>query len=136
MDKQTEWVMEYMFISQNKDLEKDMWFQKSRNLRWKMVSGIFTQKIKLVWYLHASCLDKICFMLEFWRLASNTCSCTVQCYYHTINIYLLFREIVDTYKFIDRTKICVWGWSFGGYLTTKILALDGENSIMQVTCRL
>ena len=47
-------------------------------------------------------------------------------------LHHFFREIVDTYKFIDRSKICVWGWSFGGYLTTKVLALDGENSIMQV----
>ena len=35
------------------------------------------------------------------------------------------------YKFIDESKVCVWGWSFGGFLTARVLALDGENS-MQV----
>ncbi|CAK1549748.1 unnamed protein product [Leptosia nina] len=36
------------------------------------------------------------------------------------------KRLVELYKFIDPTRIGVWGWSYGGYATTMMLVKDDE----------
>jgi dipeptidyl aminopeptidase/acylaminoacyl peptidase len=36
-----------------------------------------------------------------------------------------FREI-SKLPFVDSRRMAVWGWSYGGYLATKILAIDAK----------
>ena len=35
------------------------------------------------------------------------------------------RELVSSLQYIDSSKACVWGWSYGGYLTGLVLAEVG-----------
>ena len=51
--------------------------------------------------------------------------------YETADTLHVIRELVNKIKYIDRTRVCVWGWSFGGYVTGMVLAEDKENI---VTC--
>ena len=32
------------------------------------------------------------------------------------------RELRKLLSYVDTSKVCVWGWSFGGYLTGLLLA--------------
>ena len=34
----------------------------------------------------------------------------------------VIEEMVDTLGYIDKTRVGVWGWSYGGFLTAQILA--------------
>lgn len=34
--------------------------------------------------------------------------------------------------FIDKDNMAVWGWGYGGYVTTAILALDGKDKDKQL----
>lgn len=47
---------------------------------------------------------------------------------HKLIFLLLFnRYLKDNLGYIDDTKICIWGWSFGGYVAGMALAKDNEN---------
>ena len=41
------------------------------------------------------------------------------------NILQNFRESLK-YPFVDSSRMAVWGWSYGGYLATKVLATDAR----------
>lgn len=34
------------------------------------------------------------------------------------------RQLVDMFDYIDRDHVGMWGWSFGGYLTGKVVEAD------------
>jgi dipeptidyl aminopeptidase/acylaminoacyl peptidase len=34
------------------------------------------------------------------------------------------RYLRDNLKFVDKSKVAVWGWSYGGFATAMILAQD------------
>ena len=36
------------------------------------------------------------------------------------------RRLVERLNFVDRGRVCIWGWSFGGYLAAMALAEDGR----------
>ena len=36
----------------------------------------------------------------------------------------VIEEMVDTLEYIDKSRVGVWGWSYGGYLTAQILAKE------------
>lgn len=38
----------------------------------------------------------------------------------------IFRYLRDNLKFIDKDRIGVWGWSYGGFASAMILAQDKE----------
>ena len=38
----------------------------------------------------------------------------------------VIRELVDNVKYIDRDRVCVWGWSYGGYVTGMVMAAGSE----------
>lgn len=31
------------------------------------------------------------------------------------------RHLLEEFKFLDPTRIAVWGWGYGGYVTTMVL---------------
>ncbi|XP_038206505.1 venom dipeptidyl peptidase 4 [Zerene cesonia] len=39
------------------------------------------------------------------------------------------RRLIDLYPFIDRKRIGVWGWSYGGYATTMMMVKDSDKLI-------
>lgn len=36
------------------------------------------------------------------------------------------RKLPDTLPYIDREKVAIWGWSYGGYAAGMALAKDTE----------
>lgn len=36
------------------------------------------------------------------------------------------KRLVDQYAFIDATNVAIWGWSYGGFVTTSVLAADAD----------
>jgi dipeptidyl aminopeptidase/acylaminoacyl peptidase len=34
------------------------------------------------------------------------------------------KALLDQHKFLDPSKVGIWGWSYGGYATLKTLAMD------------
>ena len=36
---------------------------------------------------------------------------------------------MDNLPFVDASKVAVWGWSYGGYLSARMLAEDEEDLI-------
>jgi len=49
--------------------------------------------------------------------------------YEVTDTLHVIRHLTDNLKYIDNNKICVWGWSYGGYLTGMILAEDGRLAV-------
>ncbi|XP_035703535.1 inactive dipeptidyl peptidase 10 isoform X2 [Folsomia candida] len=41
-------------------------------------------------------------------------------------------DLVKRLPFIDKDNMAVWGWGYGGYVTTAILALDGKDKDKQL----
>ena len=41
--------------------------------------------------------------------------------YEAADTLHVIRELVTSVKFIDQTKVCVWGWSYGGYVTGMVM---------------
>ncbi len=37
------------------------------------------------------------------------------------------RRLLDLYPFIDRSRVGIWGWSYGGFVTLSVLAKDAED---------
>lgn len=33
----------------------------------------------------------------------------------------VLNHLLETMKFLDRTRIGIWGWGYGGYVTTMVL---------------
>lgn len=38
------------------------------------------------------------------------------------------QKLISLYSFIDASKVGIWGWSYGGFLTTRILEKDADQS--------
>ncbi|XP_037068071.1 venom dipeptidyl peptidase 4-like [Pollicipes pollicipes] len=36
------------------------------------------------------------------------------------------RKLLDLYKFIDANRTAIWGWSYGGYVTARVMATDTD----------
>eukprot|EP00090_Calanus_glacialis_P007913 TRINITY_DN16308_c0_g1_i1.p1 TRINITY_DN16308_c0_g1~~TRINITY_DN16308_c0_g1_i1.p1 ORF type:complete len:847 (-),score=98.44 TRINITY_DN16308_c0_g1_i1:552-3092(-) len=49
--------------------------------------------------------------------------------YEVTDTLHVIRHLADKLPYIDDNKICVWGWSYGGYLTGMILAEDGRLAV-------
>ena len=42
------------------------------------------------------------------------------------------RVLIRKYKFMDNDRVGIWGWSYGGYMTTMVLGLDsGPDSVFK-----
>ncbi|GBP23129.1 Inactive dipeptidyl peptidase 10 [Eumeta japonica] len=41
------------------------------------------------------------------------------------------RYLLDTFKFLDKTRVAVWGWGYGGYVTSMLL---GSQQQATLTC--
>lgn len=39
----------------------------------------------------------------------------------------LFRYLRDTLHFIDKRRVAVWGWSYGGFVSAKLLSTAGQD---------
>ena len=46
----------------------------------------------------------------------------------------VIRQLVERFKFIDREKVCVWGWSYGGYVTGRLMAEVGLEQSGEISC--
>ena len=42
----------------------------------------------------------------------------------TQDLLHVIRELVESLHYVDREKVCVWGWSYGGYLAGLLLSRD------------
>jgi len=36
------------------------------------------------------------------------------------------EQLLSLYPFIDKKKVAIWGWSYGGFVTASVLALDAD----------
>jgi len=36
------------------------------------------------------------------------------------------KQLVSLYPFIDKSKVAIWGWSYGGFVTSMVLANDAD----------
>jgi len=36
------------------------------------------------------------------------------------------NQLINLYPFIDKERVAIWGWSYGGFVTASVLALDAE----------
>lgn len=43
---------------------------------------------------------------------------------------LIFSYLRDNFKIIDSTKICAYGWGYGGYLTSMLLTRDSDQTFL------
>lgn len=39
-------------------------------------------------------------------------------------LFYLYRKLGEKFPFIDTQKVGIWGWSYGGYAATQVLARD------------
>jgi dipeptidyl-peptidase-4 len=37
-------------------------------------------------------------------------------------------QLVNLYNFIDKSKVAIWGWSYGGFVTASVLARDADRA--------
>jgi len=37
--------------------------------------------------------------------------------------------LINTFQWIDKSKVGIWGWSYGGYATTMVLASEFKNPV-------
>ena len=44
------------------------------------------------------------------------------------------QQLTEKFKFIDKEKICVWGWSYGGYVADMIMAVVGLEQSGEISC--
>ncbi|KAI1303666.1 Venom dipeptidyl peptidase 4 [Halotydeus destructor] len=45
-----------------------------------------------------------------------------------LNLALSYRFLRNSFPYIDRKRIAMWGWSYGGYATLRTLILDTDKS--------
>ena len=50
--------------------------------------------------------------------------------YETEDTLHVIRWLVDNIKYIDRDRVCVWGWSYGGYVTGMIMSAVGTHGLV------
>ena len=36
------------------------------------------------------------------------------------------KQLIDLYPFIDKSRVAIWGWSYGGFVTASVLARDAD----------
>merc|ERR1712106_309785 len=42
------------------------------------------------------------------------------------------KQLISLYPFIDKSRVAIWGWSYGGFVTASVLAKDADgNNIFQ-----
>ena len=42
------------------------------------------------------------------------------------------EQLINLYPFIDKSRVAIWGWSYGGFVTASVLARDADqNNIFQ-----
>ena len=46
----------------------------------------------------------------------------------------VISQLGEKFRFIDRQRICIWGWSYGGYVTGLIMAQVGLEQSDQISC--
>lgn len=39
------------------------------------------------------------------------------------------RHLIDNVPYVDPSRVAVWGWSYGGTVASRMLALDVDNSL-------
>lgn len=42
-------------------------------------------------------------------------------YLDAIKYISIYRYLLETFKFLDVTRVAVWGWGYGGYVTSMLL---------------
>ena len=42
----------------------------------------------------------------------------------TGDLLYVMRDLVESLHYVDSSRVCVWGWSYGGYLAGLLLARD------------
>ena len=43
------------------------------------------------------------------------------------NIYwITFSYLLDTISFLDETRVGIWGWGYGGYVTSMVLGTQQD----------
>ena len=50
--------------------------------------------------------------------------------YETEDTIFVIKHLVEKIKFVDRERVCVWGWSYGGYVTGMIMAAIGDHDLV------
>ena len=48
-------------------------------------------------------------------------------YYEPLDQIAFARHLSDTYDFVDGSRMAVWGRSYGGFVTSRVMAEDYEN---------
>lgn len=38
------------------------------------------------------------------------------------------KQLINLYPFIDKSRVAIWGWSYGGFVTASVLARDADQS--------
>jgi len=38
------------------------------------------------------------------------------------------KQLISLYPFIDKSRVAIWGWSYGGFVTASVLARDADQS--------
>lgn len=41
----------------------------------------------------------------------------------------VLEYLLDKYKYLDKTRVGIWGWGYGGYVTTMALGLGNQQKV-------
>ena len=48
-------------------------------------------------------------------------------HFHKINSYLCLRYLRDSLHFVDKRRVAIWGWSYGGFIAAHALFRSNQN---------